>query len=57
VLGRATPGETVEISALCLRRMDGMGLFETQATVGNRQIAQGRFKLFVDIDYADQPSI
>jgi predicted hotdog family 3-hydroxylacyl-ACP dehydratase len=57
VLGRAMAGETVEISALCLRRMDGMGLFEAQATVGNRQIAQGRFKLFVDIDYADRPSI
>ena len=49
--GRARDGETVEVQADCLKRMDGMGLFDASARVGDRVLAQGRFKLFVDIDY------
>ncbi|MHC4840411.1 MAG: hypothetical protein ACYTDT_05535 [Planctomycetota bacterium] len=44
-------GETVEIQGKCLRRMEGMGLFEVMAKVAERQILSGRFKLFVEIDY------
>jgi hypothetical protein len=36
---------------MCLKRMDGMGLFEVKARVGARLVATGRFKLFVDIAY------
>ncbi|MDC1141686.1 hypothetical protein OAU50_01220 [Planctomycetota bacterium] len=43
--------ETVEIEGKCLRRMEGMGLFEVKASVGERAILRGRFKLFVEIDY------
>jgi hypothetical protein len=31
--------------------MDGMGLFEARAEVAGRVVAEGRFKLFVEIEY------
>lgn len=49
---RARAGETIDIEATCLRRMDGMGLFDASARVGGRVLARGTFKLFVDIDYS-----
>lgn len=49
--GRVAVGETVEVHAQCLRRMDGMGLFDAKASVGQHLIAQGRFKLYVEIEY------
>ena len=51
VHGRAAVGETIEVTGDCLKRMDGMGLFEAEARVGGRVLAKGRFKLFVDIAY------
>ncbi|MEZ5992165.1 MAG: hypothetical protein R3E76_07410 [Planctomycetota bacterium] len=51
VQGRAAVGETIEVTGDCLKRMDGMGLFEAEARVGDRVLAKGRFKLFVDIAY------
>ena len=51
--GRARIGDTVTVQADCLKRMDGMGLFEGSAAVGDRLLAVGRFKLFVDILYPD----
>jgi predicted hotdog family 3-hydroxylacyl-ACP dehydratase len=50
---RARIGETIEVSADCLKRMDGMGLFEARAEASGRLLAEGRFKLFVDIAYAN----
>lgn len=32
--------------------MDGMGLFKAVAKVGERVLAKGTFKLYVDIDYS-----
>jgi predicted hotdog family 3-hydroxylacyl-ACP dehydratase len=52
VLGRAQCGQTIEVHALCLKRMDGMGLFDVQAAADGAVIASGRFKLYVDIDYS-----
>lgn len=49
---RVAVGETVEVHAVCLKRMDGMGLFDIDAKVGQRLVAKGRFKLFVEIDYS-----
>lgn len=49
--GRAAVGETIEVTGDCLKRMDGMGLFEAEARVGDRLLVKGRFKLFVDIAY------
>lgn len=49
---RAKVGETVVVEADCQRRMDGMGLFKAVARVGNRVLAEGTFKLYVDIDYS-----
>jgi predicted hotdog family 3-hydroxylacyl-ACP dehydratase len=49
--GQAAVGESVEVQADCLKRMEGMGLFDVQATVEGRPLAEGRFKLFVDILY------
>ena len=49
--GRAAVGETIEVTGDCLKRMDGMGLFDTVARVGDRVLAEGRYKLFVDIAY------
>ena len=51
VLARAAIGETIEVQADCLKRMDGMGLFDARAEVGCKLLAEGRFKLYVDIDY------
>jgi predicted hotdog family 3-hydroxylacyl-ACP dehydratase len=48
---RVAVGETVEVTGLCLKRMDGMGLFNVVALVGQRIVAEGRYKLYVDIDY------
>jgi 3-hydroxyacyl-[acyl-carrier-protein] dehydratase len=48
---RAKVGETIDIEADCQRRMEGMGLFKAMARVGNRVLAEGTFKLYVDIDY------
>lgn len=50
--GRAGVGDVIEVTALCLRRMDGMGLFDVRAMAGQRLLADGRFKLFVDIAYS-----
>lgn len=47
----ARVNETVIISCQCLRRMEGMGLFEVSAKVAGQVILEGRFKLFVEIDY------
>ena len=49
---RAALGETIDVQADCLKRMDGMGLFDARAEVAGEPIAEGRFKLFVDIEYA-----
>ncbi|MBX3475041.1 MAG: hypothetical protein KF754_11710 [Planctomycetes bacterium] len=49
--GRAAVGETIAVHGQCLKRMDGMGLFDATAHVGQRLLAQGRFKLYVEIDY------
>ena len=51
IAGRAKVGDLVEVTADCLKRMDGMGLFEASASAGDRLLAEGRFKLFVDILY------
>lgn len=51
---RAKVGEMVDIEADCLRRMEGMGLFDASARVGGRLLARGTFKLYVDIDYSGQ---
>jgi predicted hotdog family 3-hydroxylacyl-ACP dehydratase len=48
---QARVGETIEVAAECLKRMDGMGLFDIQATSNGRPLAEGRFKLYVDISY------
>jgi 3-hydroxyacyl-[acyl-carrier-protein] dehydratase len=48
---RAVVGETIRITGVCLKRMEGMGLFDAEARVGERVLASGRFKLFVEIDY------
>jgi predicted hotdog family 3-hydroxylacyl-ACP dehydratase len=53
VHSRARIGETIEVSADCLKRMDGMGLFEARAEAAGRLLAEGRFKLFVHISYAE----
>ena len=53
---RARVGETIELEADCQRRMDGMGLFKAVARVGQRVLAEGTFKLYVDIDYSQSPS-
>lgn len=50
---RARVGANIEVRAECLKRMDGMGLFDTRATANGELIAEGRFKLFVDIAYPD----
>jgi predicted hotdog family 3-hydroxylacyl-ACP dehydratase len=50
---RVGVGDTVTVVGMCLKRMDGMGLFEVKARVGARLVATGRFKLFVDIAYDD----
>lgn len=52
IAGRAAVGETIAVRALCLKRMDGMGLFDAEAAVGERLLARGRFKLFVEIEGA-----
>jgi hypothetical protein len=31
--------------------MEGMGLFEASAKISGKTVAEGRFKLFVEIDY------
>ena len=49
--GQARSGDTLTVQADCMKRMDGMGLFEATAAVGDRLLAVGRFKLFVDILY------
>lgn len=49
---RAKVGETIELEADCQRRMEGMGLFKAVARVGTRVLAEGTFKLYVDIDYS-----
>jgi predicted hotdog family 3-hydroxylacyl-ACP dehydratase len=49
--GRAAVGETLEVTARCLRRMGGMGLFDVLATADGRPLVQGRFKLFVEVNY------
>jgi predicted hotdog family 3-hydroxylacyl-ACP dehydratase len=51
VHSRAGVGDTIEVTADCLKRMDGMGLFDAQASAGGKPLVEGRFKLFVDIDY------
>lgn len=53
IQSRAAVGETIEVTADCLKRMDGMGLFEVQAKAGDRLLANGRYKLFVEIAYDD----
>ncbi|CAG0966307.1 3-hydroxyacyl-[acyl-carrier-protein] dehydratase [Gammaproteobacteria bacterium] len=53
---RAKVGETIELEADCLRRMEGMGLFKAVARVGQRVLAEGTFKLYVDIDYSQSTS-
>lgn len=50
--GRAAIGDSIEVTGDCLKRMDGMGLFDATAKVGDRVLAEGRFKLFVEIAYA-----
>ncbi|MBX3460648.1 MAG: hypothetical protein KF696_11910 [Planctomycetes bacterium] len=52
--GHAEIGDTIEVTALCLKRMDGMGLFDVTAKVGERLLVDGRYKLFVEIDYGDK---
>lgn len=52
VHGRALVGDVIEVRADCLKRMEGMGLFDIHATAGKRPLAEGRFKLYVDIDYS-----
>ena len=49
---RAKVGETITLEADCQKRMDGMGLFKAVAKVGQRLLAEGTFKLYVDIDYS-----
>lgn len=49
--GRAAAGEQVEVTGDCLKRMDGMGLFDAEARAGGRLLARGRFKLYVEIEY------
>lgn len=49
--GRAAVGEQVEVTGDCLKRMDGMGLFDAVARAGGRLLARGRFKLYVEIEY------
>lgn len=49
---RAKVGETITLEADCQKRMDGMGLFKAIARVGQRLLAEGTFKLYVDIDYS-----
>lgn len=51
--GRAAIGDIIEVTGDCLKRMDGMGLFDTTAKVGDRLLAEGRFKLYVEIAYPD----
>jgi len=48
---RAKVGETIELEANCQKRMEGSGLFTAKAKVGQRLLAEGIFKLYVDIDY------
>ena len=52
---RARVGETITLEADCQKRMDGMGLFKAVARVGERLLAEGTFKLYVDIDYSGVP--
>lgn len=52
IYSRAGVGETIQLVADCQKRMDGMGLFRAVATVGDRLLAEGTFKLYVDIDYS-----
>lgn len=52
--GRARTGDIIEVKADCLRRMEGMGLFDTEARTAGGLLAEGRFKLFVNIDYGSQ---
>lgn len=49
--GTAAIGDTIDMEGNCLKRMDGMGLFEATAHVGDRLLVEGRFKFFVEIDY------
>lgn len=49
-------GETLTINADCLRRMDGQGLFDASVTVEDEIIAEGRFKLFVEMKDAPDES-
>lgn len=49
---RAAVGDVIEVTANCLKRMEGMGLFDVESKAGERQLATGRFKLYVDIDYS-----
>jgi predicted hotdog family 3-hydroxylacyl-ACP dehydratase len=51
---RAREGETIEITADCLKRMDGLGLFDVRATASGRVVAAGRFKLYVEVRYGDK---
>lgn len=51
--GQARIGDVIELEARCRKRMEGMGLFVARATVGDRLLVEGTFKLFVDIDYGD----
>jgi predicted hotdog family 3-hydroxylacyl-ACP dehydratase len=52
IFSRAAVGETIVVQADCLKRMEGMGLFNVSAAVGARLLASGRYKLYVDIDYS-----
>lgn len=54
--GRAGLGDVIDVTADCLKRMDGMGLFEASASTGERLLATGRFKLFVEIRYPETPA-
>lgn len=51
LLDRAALGEQIEVTGDCLKRMDGMGLFDAEARAGGRLLARGRFKLYVEIAY------
>lgn len=52
VYSGAPVGSTIEVAAECLKRMEGMGLFDARAEIAGHLIAEGRFKLYVDIDYS-----
>lgn len=52
VHSQAAIGEVIDVTATCLKRMEGMGLFDVEAKAGGRLLASGRYKLYVDIDYS-----